>query len=140
MYFKKTGILIFLFICSVAFSQAAKDNLAKENPVREITEENYHIFIDKTPFNLIYFYSSTNPDSLKMKKILGKLKIKNQPAVFAVNIDTNGGLRDTFQVQDLPSIVILQKKKLIYGIVGFIDDPGVLSRMINTGIEINLYE
>lgn len=142
MFFKtKLCTLLFalLFCVSFLFAQSTKKN-KNEKKIFEVTEENYQFFLKKHSFVLFYFYSSKNAESLKMKETLKKTKINQNPALFAVNIDTNLGLRRTFAVIQLPSIVLLKKRKVIYGLSGFVDDADVLTQFINTGIKNNDFQ
>ena len=142
MFFKKTTILFFILISAFIYSQNKKNEkkIVKKLKTIEITEENFQHFIKQKPYVLIYFYSKKNKDSLKMKKLLEKIEIKTKPIFLSVNIDTNLGLRKTFSIKELPTIVILKKKKLIYGLTGYIDNIKVLTNFLDRGIKLNDYE
>ncbi|OHD06943.1 MAG: hypothetical protein A2Y41_10490 [Spirochaetes bacterium GWB1_36_13] len=144
MFFNKKYVILFFLIHSFIFAQNNGEETSKKEPevfnLVQLTEENIQHFLEGKDLVLIYFYSKSNPDSLKMKESIKKIKIEGSPSVFTVNLETNQGLRQSFKIQDLPSLVILKKRKLIYGLTGYIDDPEVLSEFINNGIKDNLYE
>ncbi|PKL15201.1 MAG: hypothetical protein CVV50_00850, partial [Spirochaetae bacterium HGW-Spirochaetae-6] len=63
--------------------------------------------------------------------------IDQNPVIYSIQIDTNLGLRQTFKVSELPAVVVLKNRKLLYGLSGYIDDPAVLSDFINQGIQFS---
>ncbi len=131
---KKTASLlaVFLMLGGTGFAQ---ESAAPEKNLFHVTEENLQFFLDKSPFCVIYFYSSHHPESLKMKNLMNSLSVEKNPDIFLVNLDTNAGLRKTFQVTSLPSLVALKDRKLIYGLTGFVDDVKLLSEFISQGIK-----
>lgn len=135
----KHGFLLLLcltFLLSSSFLQAQE----QESNFFHITEENLQFFLTKNPLCVIYFYSSYHPDSLKMKKIVKSLILDKNPHIFLINLDTNAGLKKTFNIQSLPSLVVLQNRKLIYGITGYVDETKTLAGFINQGINNFSYE
>ena len=125
--------LLLLFLTSFIFSHLLQAQ-EQESKFFHITEENLQFFLDKNPLCVIYFYSSYHSDSLKMKKVIPSLILDKNPDIFLINLDTNAGLKKTFNVQSLPSLVVFQNRKLIYGITGYVDEAKTLSGFINQGI------
>lgn len=139
-FFLKNILFCFvLFFSSLIFSQdAVKQAAAKKT--YEMLEENFVVLLENRNLVLIYFYDPVYPDSIKMKSIVEKSLIEGNPDIFTVNIATNLGLRKTFNVQELPALVVLKNRKLIYGISGYVDDSKVLADYINVGIKNGTYE
>lgn len=142
MFFKKFLILFVVLglLPIFSFSQAREEERAKADDaliIQDITEENLQFFLNKSPFVVLYFYSPRHAESLNMKKILQSTTIEQNPLIYSIQIDTNLGLRQTFKVSELPAIVVLKNRKLLYGLSGYIDDPAVLSDFINQGIQFS---
>lgn len=131
-------VFIFLGIAPLLFSQ---DDIQKaQKKVYEITEENFVVLLENKDLVMIYFYDPIYPESIKMKSVVEKAQIDGNPFIFTVNISTNLGLRNTFNVHDLPSLVVLKNRKMIYGITGYVDNEKVLADYINLGIKNGSYE
>jgi len=143
MFFRlllKNSLIFFIFLwSSLIFSQ---DSLPQKElkKFQEMTEENFIVLLENKNLVMIYFYDPFYPDSMRMKDFVEKISVESNPEVFMVNIATNLGLRKTFQIKELPALVVLKQRKFIYGLTGYVDDVKVLSDYVNYGIKNGTYE
>ncbi len=139
MFFKKILISFFIIILQINLLFAEETKVVSNKKISfkfiSVTEENLQFWLEKKGTVLIYFYSKWVPDSIKMKKIIEKTRLKQIKRNLIIDIDTNLGLKQTFNVDTLPAIVIIHNLKVIYGLTGYIDNEKILEYFIKNGLK-----